>query len=214
MLSKKLKLKENTEIIALNAPASYKAALGDIPEGVTIKKELKSGHEFIHLFVKNKAELDRQIPATVKALKPGGLLWISYPKTSSGMQTDLSRDKGWNILEKMNLKWMSMIAFDENWSAFLLKNEVQTTSRASAAYHDNVAKFVDTVNKTVTVPGELQLELKKHKKAANFFNTLSFSNKKEYVIWIVSAKQETTKNERIKKTIDKLTAGKKNPAEK
>jgi len=50
--------------------------------------------------------------------------------------------------------------------------------------------------------------------AFNFFQSLSFSNKKEYVVWILSAKQEKTKNERLTKLSEKLLAGKKNPSEK
>jgi uncharacterized protein YdeI (YjbR/CyaY-like superfamily) len=50
--------------------------------------------------------------------------------------------------------------------------------------------------------------------ALNFFHSLSFSNKKEYVVWILSAKQEKTRLERLSKVAEKLLAGKKNPSEK
>jgi uncharacterized protein YdeI (YjbR/CyaY-like superfamily) len=50
--------------------------------------------------------------------------------------------------------------------------------------------------------------------AMAFYESLSFSNKKEYVVWILSAKQEKTKTERLEKLVEKLLTGKKNPSEK
>jgi hypothetical protein len=215
MLSKKLKLKEGTEIIALHAPADYKKIMGTLPKGVSIKNKISGKHDFIHLFVKNKAELEKEIFKTIKALTPGGIIWISYPKISSKMQTDLTRDKGWESLAKIQMQWLSLISFDENWSAFSMRNELpKEQSKASKEYHDLVEKYVDTKTKTVSVPEDLQSALNKNKKANTFFNTLIFSEKKEYVIWILSAKQEATRKERIKKTIEKLSEGKKNPTEK
>ncbi|MFD2147142.1 YdeI/OmpD-associated family protein [Mucilaginibacter antarcticus] len=47
-----------------------------------------------------------------------------------------------------------------------------------------------------------------------FYQSLSYSNKKEYVLWILSAKQDKTRDERLERMVDKLNAGKKNPSEK
>ena len=53
--------------------------------------------------------------------------------------------------------------------------------------------------------------LKKNKKAEEFFNSLSFTNKKEYVEWIITAKREETKKERISGSVERLNKGWKNP---
>lgn len=53
-----------------------------------------------------------------------------------------------------------------------------------------------------------------HKQAADFFNSLSFTHKREYVEWIIGAKKEETRQIRMQTTIEKLTAGKKNYNEK
>jgi uncharacterized protein YdeI (YjbR/CyaY-like superfamily) len=71
--------------------------------------------------------------------------------------------------------------------------------------------YIDTQKKIVTLPDDLATVLKKNKKANEFFQTLSFTNKKEYVEWIVTAKREETRNERIKGTIERLEKGWKNP---
>jgi uncharacterized protein YdeI (YjbR/CyaY-like superfamily) len=61
------------------------------------------------------------------------------------------------------------------------------------------------------LPDDLAAAFKKNKKAAEFFNTLSFTNKKEYIEWVVTAKQEATRNDRLKGTIERLVKGWKNP---
>jgi uncharacterized protein YdeI (YjbR/CyaY-like superfamily) len=87
-------------------------------------------------------------------------------------------------------------------------------SRASTEYHDNQAKYADAKTKTVIIPDDLKAAFSKNKKALEIFNNHNFSNRKEYVMWVVGAKREETRAERVKNTILKLLAGKKNPAEK
>jgi hypothetical protein len=54
----------------------------------------------------------------VRALKPESLLWVSFPKGTSKIQTDLTRDKGWEALHAADLKWVNLISVDDTWSAF------------------------------------------------------------------------------------------------
>jgi hypothetical protein len=215
MLAKKMRIKEGTQIVALNAPSSYKKTLGALPKGVTITDKPGKKNNFVHLFVKNKKELDKQFLKVAKTLEADGLIWISYPKTTSGIQTDLTRDRGWDVLSAAKLRWLALISFDEKWSAFLLQNSApQEQTKNSKEYHSNKEEWSDAKTKTVKIPADLESPLKKNKKARSFFDALSFTNKKEYVMWIVGAKRDETRSERIKKTIEKLIAGKKNPAEK
>ena len=65
--------------------------------------------------------MDRLVPQLVSALKPDSMLWISFPKGSSKIQTDLTRDKGWDALQQADLKWLSLISVDETWSGFALR---------------------------------------------------------------------------------------------
>src|ERR1700741_331095 len=113
MSAKKLRIKEGMEIIAVNTPADYKKSLGELPPKVKIKNEVSGKHDVIHLFVRNKAEAEKQFPKAVKALKPGGLLWTFYPKAGTKHYKDLTRDKGWEALEKIKLRWASLISFNE-----------------------------------------------------------------------------------------------------
>jgi len=87
-------------------------------------------------------------------------------------------------------------------------------NKTSEVYHNNAMQYANPTTKTVIVPQDLQKLFNKNKKASELFNKLSYSCRKEYVLWIVSAKQEQTRIDRLTKTIQKLLEGKKNPAEK
>ncbi len=214
-IAKKLKVKENTTIVVVNGPANYAEIVGDLPAGVHVNHQLVGNHGFVHLFVKNKAELTKHLDTTIEALAKGALLWISYPKGSSKIQTDLTRDKGWEELEKYQLQWASLISLDEKWSAFCLKNlPPKAPSKATTDYNKHQAEWIDAVKKEVKIPSDLAGAFNDTPKAAAAYHQLAFSNKKEYVLWIVGAKREETRTERLRKTIEKLLVGKKNPAEK
>ena len=71
--------------------------------------------------------------------------------------------------------------------------------------------YVDPKTKTVSLPDDFALALKKNKKQEAFFNTLSFTNKKEYIEWIVTAKREETRNTRVNESIQRLGKEWKNP---
>ncbi|HRH60856.1 MAG TPA: YdeI/OmpD-associated family protein, partial [Chitinophagaceae bacterium] len=71
--------------------------------------------------------------------------------------------------------------------------------------------YIDAAAKTIRLPDDLAAALKKNKKQEAFFSSLSFTNRKEYVEWIVTAKREETRTHRIKETIEKLGKEWKNP---
>lgn len=72
----------------------------------------------------------------------------------------------------------------------------------------------DTKERVVDIPDELEQLLAENPTAKQFFDGLSFTNRKEYARWISDAKREETKQTRLTQTLEKLSAGKKNPAEK
>jgi hypothetical protein len=220
-ISQKLRIAAGNTLLTLNAPADFKKGLGALPAGVKISADAKS-FEQIHWFVMNKAQLAKEVNKVLKLLKParpaGGddiILWIYYPKGTSKIQTDLSRDSGWEELMKNDhLTFINLISFDDTWSAFgaRLKTEKEKKKAAQPKPEREIFKWVNPQTKEVKLPDDLATALKKNKKQADFFNTLSFTNKKEYIEWIVTAMREETRNERIKGTIERLGKGWKNPA--
>jgi hypothetical protein len=93
-LAKKMKLKAGHYATVINAPAKYLKELEPLPANVKIVQKLENPSDWIQIFVQNKAELDKLFPKVIKFFKPDTLLWISFPKGTSKIQTDLTRDKG------------------------------------------------------------------------------------------------------------------------
>jgi hypothetical protein len=117
----KLKLTTGNHACMVNALAGYLQAFTPLPKGVNLVDHLNGKFDWLQVFVKNKAELEGLVPQITRALKPGGLLWITFPKGSSEVQTDLTRDAGWDSLRDSELKWINLVSVDETWSAFSLR---------------------------------------------------------------------------------------------
>ncbi len=117
-LAKKIKLKPGLKAAVIHAPENYLDVLQHDSE---ISSSLRGKFEWIQVFVKNKKELDDLAPKAAQALKPEAILWITFPKGSSKIQTDLTRDQGWDEVRKLNLKWINLVSIDDTWSAFSLR---------------------------------------------------------------------------------------------
>ena len=119
-LSEKMKLKPGQRIALINAPDGYVKELG-LPAGVEVATALRGKFDWIQVFLKTQAEVSKQAPRAAAALKPESLLWLSFPKGSSKIQTDLTRDKGWDALHDLDLRWVNLVSVNDTWSAFALR---------------------------------------------------------------------------------------------
>lgn len=120
-LIKKLKLKPDQRAAVISAPQGYLKQLRPASRGTEIATQLTGTYDWVQIFFNNKAELDKLLPRVVRALKPESLLWIAFPKGTSKVQTDLTRDKGWEAVQQADLKWVTLISVNETWSAFALR---------------------------------------------------------------------------------------------
>lgn len=213
-ISDKLKIKAGDTLLTLNEPSAFQKGLNGLPKGV---KVTGSGKDFnqVHWFVLNRAQLENEMSKVMKLLKPGIMVWVYYPKGTSKVQTDLTRDKGWDCLmaESDKLTWVNLISFDDTWSVFgfRAKTDADRKKEAKPKPEREIFNWVNPQTKVVKLPHDIALALKKNKKAAEYFNTLSFSNKKEYLEWIITAKREETRKERVDGTIERLVKQWKNP---
>jgi hypothetical protein len=211
-MSQKLRIKEGMKLLTVNAPADFLAGLGAIPAGVQVSVD-GDGYQQIHWFVKDKQQMEKELGKVLGLLKDDVVCWIYYPKGTSKIQTDLTRDKGWeSLLKHKELQWLSLISFDDTWSSFGMRLQNEGDKKKEAKTTERVIfDYVDAAAKTVRLPDDLENALKNNKTAAAFFESLSFTNKKEYIEWIVTAKREETRNERITGTIGRLEKKWKNP---
>lgn len=98
--------------------------------------------------------------------------------------------------------------------AILVRKDVRQAISKNIGDAVNVVVEQDLEERVVDLPNGLQDLLTKNPKEKVFFDTLSFTNRKEYAVWIASAKKEETLIKRLEATLTKLKAGKKNPSEK
>ena len=216
-LSKKLLIKAAQRILLVNPPVNYPELLTPLPHNAILITVPEGTFDVIQLFVINKAELKRDLKWLQSHFSKDTVFWITYPKKSSGIPSDLEMMQSWDETTIYGLSGVSAAAINDTWTALRFRpaEQVKRSSTCNAEIENNaIGQFIDVVNRTVTLPPELQLELQANPGSIRLFETLSFTNKKEYVSWILTAKQEKTKTERIQKTAEKLLAGKKNPSEK
>ena len=115
-LVQKLGIKSGSKIIILNAPPDYDQTLGPLPDGVTLAKTLDDPLDFIHFFTKSNIELESRFNDLKQALAYDGMLWISWPKKASKVETDLDE----NIIRDTGLAKglvdVKVAAVDAVWS--------------------------------------------------------------------------------------------------
>jgi hypothetical protein len=212
--AQKLKIKEGFTLLTFHAPTDFKKQLQPLPPNVKILATSKKYNQ-VHWFVENKAQLEKELDSILPLIKDDITCWVYYPKGTSKMQTDLSRDKGWDSLLKHNdtLTWISLISFDELWSVFGFRLKTEADRKKAAQLKERpIFEYIDAKTKTIRLPGDLEAAFKNNKEQESFFNALSFTNRKEYVEWIITAKREETRTQRVKDTIERLRKEWKNPA--
>jgi hypothetical protein len=116
-LIKKLLIKPGHRISITNPPKEYMDELGPLPECVDITQTFTGKLDFIHVFAHNSQELNMHVPKAMQGLKYDGIFWISYPKKSSSVKTDLSRDILWKLMEIKGLRAVSAVSINIVWSA-------------------------------------------------------------------------------------------------
>ena len=279
-LTKKLKYQQNAQTLILDLPNEVDI---DIPLDSTIKS---SSYEFIIVFVQVQADIALKVPDAIKACTPDTVFWVAYPKKSSIIKTDITRDRGWDVFTTLGYRPVSQISINDTWSALrfkpaaLVKTSTQAKTQTFEAiiqgatnnsggawvqipfdmektfgtkgqvkvkatfdgqlYQGSIANMgsgpilivkkdirsaigksvgdkvlvtveEDQTERKIDLPVELAELLKQNTEAKVFYDSLSYTNRKEYAQWISSAKREETRNKRLTETLYRLNNGIKNP---
>ena len=120
-VAQKLLIKENYKVLFINEPENYKAILGDLPKNVTILSEPTKSVDFIQFFVSSNIELKEGLIELKQNLSPKALLWVTYPKETSKIKTDINRDIIREYAQTIGLTSVAMISVNDIWSALRLK---------------------------------------------------------------------------------------------
>ncbi|RYF16680.1 MAG: hypothetical protein EOO42_16330 [Flavobacteriales bacterium] len=216
-LLKKLQLKKNFKVKLINEPNNLDEVIGSTAEISRLATNSSIEIDALLVFAVSKADFDQALELYATEVKPKTICWIFYPKAKSVLASDLNLMQNWDYMTKYSLTPCGSAAINDIWTAIRVKpeSEMKRSGLGNAEIaKSGLGKYIDVANKIITLPDDLANELSENQQALNFYNSLSYSNRKEYVLWVISAKQEKTRLDRIQKTAEKLTLGKKNPSDK
>lgn len=217
-LAKKMFIKAGQRWLIMNAPEDYLATLEPLPDDVRLSFTPDGGVDGVQVFVKNKAELAQSLLQLKPVLIDDTILWIIYPRKNSGIDSDLSMMNSWPEAEQHGLRPVAAVAINNVWSSLRFRPEhlvkKSNTSKEAIRKENDYSAYIDVDKKQIALPPYLHEVLAAEPAAMATYEKLAWSHRKEYVVWILSAKQEQTKANRIVKMIEMLSAGRKNPSDK
>jgi predicted SnoaL-like aldol condensation-catalyzing enzyme len=126
---KKLGLKPGMHALILGAPSGYMDSLAPLPDGVAVSMSLGNAHEFVQFFATKKSEITKSAKKLLQSAAPGALVWVTYPKKTSNLDSDLSREEVWAAMEGTGWRPVSQIAIDDVWSALRFRPIQDVKSR-------------------------------------------------------------------------------------
>ena len=121
----KLGIKPGYVLHPVNAPADYLDLLEPLPEGVQVVRKLKGEADIIHLFSKDRAELERLLPEFQRNIRQAGMIWVSWPKKSAGVPSTITEDVVREVALPLGLVDTKVCAVDEVWSGLRLVIRVE-----------------------------------------------------------------------------------------
>jgi hypothetical protein len=115
-LTQKLGLKPGFCIFVDGAPSDYRGIVGELPDGAKIVTQAKAPLDMVHLFARQAKGLASKLSCYRDVIAPDGMVWVSWPKKSSGVATDLSDVVVRDLALPLGLVDVKVCAIDEIWS--------------------------------------------------------------------------------------------------
>jgi hypothetical protein len=118
-----LQIREGQKLLLVNPPTGYEERLvKHLPRDVGIVKGTSTEAEIIQVFTSSKTQLNEQLGKLKKVLHPKGIIWVTYPKGTSKVKTNINRDIIRHEAEKFGLEAVAIFSVDNDWSALRLKH--------------------------------------------------------------------------------------------
>jgi hypothetical protein len=122
-VAQKLQIREGEKLLLINPPPDYEEQLvKHLPKNVEIVRGTSNGAEVIQVFTSSKTQLNEQLGKLKRLLPPKGIIWVTYPKGSSKVKTDINRDIIRREAGKFGLEAVAIFSVDNDWSALRLKH--------------------------------------------------------------------------------------------
>lgn len=119
-LAKKLGFKEGFRVKTKNVPEEYVEWLEPLPAEVKISSGLRNQIDLWHLFTTKKSELESTLKSAIKQIKQDGMIWVSWPKKSSGVESEITEDTVRDVCLPMGLVDVKVCAVSDVWSGLKL----------------------------------------------------------------------------------------------
>lgn len=117
-LIRKLGIRSGMAVLLKDAPPDFASLLGRLPEASSISKTSDRSVDCVIAFVRSKADVKAVASEVIRTVVEDGLLWFAYPKKSSHLKSDLSRDDGWEPVFVIGFDSVAQISIDETWTGF------------------------------------------------------------------------------------------------
>ena len=126
-LVRKLGLRPGWRVAVLDGPDGVDDLLGELPPGLRLVRRLSGELDAVWIFVVTRRELERRLPGAIGRLPPDGTLWISWPKRTSGVPSDLTEQVLREVVLPTGWVDIKVAAIDETWSGlrFALRRELR-----------------------------------------------------------------------------------------
>jgi hypothetical protein len=129
-IAKKLGLRPGTRGLVVGAPPEYLKMLEPLPDGATLSGDLQGTHSFLQFFATRRSEMEKAGARLLRHAAPGAIVWITYPKKTSGVGSDLSREVLWDVMGRIGWRAVAAVAIDEVWSGLRFRPVEDVKSRA------------------------------------------------------------------------------------
>jgi hypothetical protein len=119
-LAKKLGIRHDSRICVKGSPFAYRALIEPVSRDVVISSRLRKDVDICHIFSRSAADLERRLHAALKSIRQDGMIWISWPKKASGVESDITEDVVRALALPLRLVDVKVCAIDETWSGLKL----------------------------------------------------------------------------------------------
>lgn len=131
-LTQKIGIKAATRVLPLGAPVPYDRLVGSWPRGAYVETRLTQATDIVHLFSTSRTELTKHLRALRTRIRPDAAVWVSWPKRTSGRQTDLTEDAIRAVALPLGFVDVKVCAVDEIWSGLklVIRRELRGTTKS------------------------------------------------------------------------------------
>ncbi len=119
-LAKKLGIADKSNVVLVGAPSGYLSLLGRTSSDVHVGSRLSGVTDIVHVFSSRRADLQRKLVSYREKLKPSTVVWVSWPKKSSKVATDITEDTIRELALPLGFVDVKVCAIDDIWSGLKL----------------------------------------------------------------------------------------------